>query len=211
MVPQAAVPNESYEVLKANLWVRFPEKSMKVFLFVGADKGCGVSTAAANFATSLAQDSNKRVLLVDTNVRSPKQLKFSKANPANTSVGDSLERLLTDVSAWQYPAGASNLYVLGAKSSVSVFQSEAFDTFLRRVREYFDYIVIDAPPVSDHPETLLLSRKSDGVILVVESEKTRNQSALWVKKQIEIAGGKLLGVVLNKRRYRIPRWLYNRI
>ena len=94
---------------------------------------------------------------------------------------------------------------------LSVFQSEAFDEFLQKAREFFKYVVVDAPPLAGHPETLLLSRKADGVILVIESEKTRKQSALWAKKQIETAGGKLLGVVLNKRKYRIPNWLYKRV
>ena len=93
---------------------------------------------------------------------------------------------------------------------LSIFQSEAFDQFLQKAREFFDYVVIDAPPLAGYPETVLLSRKADGVILVIESEKTRKQSALLAKKQIETAGGKLLGVVLNKRRYRVPSWLYKR-
>ena len=201
---------ECYETLKANLWMRYPEKSMKVVLFVGATKGCGVSTSAANYAASIAQDSKARVLLVDANVRSPKQVIFATANPGDGNAVISLERLLNDASAWQYPAGSSNLYVLGAKCSLplSVFRSDIFDDFLNKVREFFNYVVVDAPPLSSHPETLLLSRKADGVILVIESEKTRKQAALWAKKQIETAGGKLLGVVLNKRKHRIPNWLY---
>jgi Mrp family chromosome partitioning ATPase len=51
----------------------------------------------------------------------------------------------------------------------------------------------------------------DGVILVLESGKTRRQVALNVKKQLEDAKGKLLGVVLNKRRHYIPDWIYRRL
>jgi capsular exopolysaccharide synthesis family protein len=204
---------ESYENLKANLWIRHPEKSMKVILLVGATNGCGVSTSAANFAASLAQDSSARVLLVDANVRSPRQVIFASTNPRDGNTVISLERLLNDTSALQNPVGTTNLYALGAKCSLplSVFRSEAFDEFLQKVQEFFNYIIVDAPPLASHPETLLLSRKADGVILVIESEKTRKHAALWAKKQIETAGGKLLGVVLNKRRHRIPNWLYKRI
>jgi hypothetical protein len=49
------------------------------------------------------------------------------------------------------------------------------------------------------------------VILVVESERTRKRTAMWAKEQVEGAGGKLLGVVLNKRKYYIPDWLYKHI
>jgi protein-tyrosine kinase len=217
-VGQAIVPPEvpaiqCFDALKANLWIRFPERSMKVLLFAGAAKGSGVSTAAGNFAASLAQDSGVKVLLIDANVRSPKQLIFATANPIEGNAGVSLERLLGNASGWQDPTGSTNLYVLGAKCSspLSAFRSEAFDEFLHKVRSFFDYVIIDAPLLASHPETLLLSQKADGVILVIESEKTRRQSALWAKKQIETAGGRLLGVVLNKRRHRIPNWLYKRI
>jgi protein-tyrosine kinase len=211
--PPPASELECFETLKANLWIRFPGDTMNVVLLVGATNGCGVSTAAVNFAASLAQDSGAKVLLIDANVRAPKQLIFAAAQRREANARLSLERLLSDASAWQYPSGSSNLYVLGAKCStpLSVFRSEAFDEFLGKVRRFFKYVVIDAPAPASHPETLLLTQKADGVILVIESEKTRKQSALWAKKQIETAGGKLLGVVLNKRRYRIPNWLYKRI
>lgn len=213
MLAPHAPAQACYEALKANLWMRYPDKTMKVVLLVGAEKGCGVSTAAANFAASLAQDSGTRVLLVDANVRSPKQLVFSAVDSTEGNASGSLERLLSDASAWQHPTGSSNLFVLGAKCAMplSVFRSEAFDGFLSKVRDFFNYVVVDAPPLVSHPETLLLSRKADGVILVIESEKTRKQAAIWAKTQIETAGGKLLGVVLNKRRHRVPRWLYKRI
>jgi protein-tyrosine kinase len=124
--------------------------------------------------------------------------------------------LLAGPRAPVYPVpGPSNLYVLpsGTKCSMplSLFQSSAFDDFLKSVRQRFQYVVIDAPPLQGFPESLVLSRKADGVILVVESEKTRKRTALWAKQQIEAVGGKLLGVVLNKRKYYIPDWLYRRI
>jgi protein-tyrosine kinase len=213
IVPPEVPAIECFDALKANLWIRFPERSMKVLLFAGAAKGSGVSTAAGNFAASLAQDSGVKVLLIDANVRSPKQLIFATANPIEGNAGGSLERLLGNASGWQDPTGSTNLYVLGAKCSspLSAFRSDAFDEFLHKVRGFFDYVIIDAPLLASHPETLLLSQKADGVILVIESEKTRRQPALWAKKQIEMAGGRLLGVVLNKRRHRIPNWLYKRI
>jgi capsular exopolysaccharide synthesis family protein len=186
---------------------------MNVVLLVGATKGCGVSTTAANFAASLGRDSGAKVLLIDANVRSPKHLIFPGSHRHAANAGITLERLLSDPSAWERPTGSSNLYVLVTECStpVSIYRSEAFDEFLRKVRGFFKYVVVDAPPLTSHPETLFLSQKADGVILVIESEKTRQQSALRAKRQIETAGGKLLGVVLNKRRYRIPDWLYKRI
>ena len=75
----------------------------------------------------------------------------------------------------------------------------------------YDHVVLDAPPFLGIPECRVLCAKVNGVVLVIESGRTRRQVALSAKKQLEGAGGKLLGVVLNKRKYYIPeyidRWL----
>jgi capsular exopolysaccharide synthesis family protein len=187
-------------------------------LFLGAGKGCGVSTAATNLAASLAQNTRARVLLIDANVRSQRSSTLvSQASASGTDEVDvSLRRLLTDAPVLQDPApGPSNLYVLPSGVPcylpLSVFQSRRFKELLQKARQLFQYVVIDGPSIGEHPEALLLSRKADGVILVVESERTRKQSALWAKRQIEMAGGTLLGVILNKRKHRIPQWLYKRV
>jgi Mrp family chromosome partitioning ATPase len=57
----------------------------------------------------------------------------------------------------------------------------------------------------------VLSRKADGVILVVDAGRTKRRAGLWAKQQIDDAGGKILGVVLNKRKFYIPNWLYRYI
>jgi protein-tyrosine kinase len=215
LIPQTEAA-EHFEALKANLWARYSETAMKVVLFVGATSGSGASTAAANFAAMLAQDAATRVLLIDANLRTQERSEPLSDDISQRAAGVSLARLLAGPRAPVYPVpGPSNLYVLpsGTKCSMplSLFQSSAFDDFLKSVRQRFQYVVIDAPPLQGFPESLVLSRKADGVILVVESEKTRKRTALWAKQQIEAVGGKLLGVVLNKRKYYIPDWLYRRI
>ncbi len=79
------------------------------------------------------------------------------------------------------------------------------------MRECYDYVVLDAPPVHGFSECLALCTKVDGVVLVIASGKTREHVALSAKKQVEEAGGKLLGVVVNKRRYYIPDCIYRRL
>jgi len=208
---------EYYEVLKAGLWARYAEVPMKVVLFVAATPGSGASTAAASFASLLAEDADTKVLFVDADLRSVERSRFPGTNSTEEDDSSvSLMQLLTGGASSIYPVpGPTNLYVLpsGAKCSMplSLFQSQAFDEFLRTARERFQYVVVDAPSLQGCPESLVLSRKADGVIFVIESEQTRKRTAIWAKQQIEDSGGKLLGVVLNKRKYRIPSWLYKRI
>ncbi len=207
---------EHYEALKANLWPDYSESAMKVVLFVGACAGSGTSTAAANFAATLAQELDSQVLLIDANVRSRNGSDLMRADlkevdPRLGQARISVASPSHESSVW----GPSNLHLLSVCSKCSMpfalFESKAFDEFLRAARARFKYVVVDAPPLQGNPGSLVLSRKADGVVLVIESEKTRKRSALWAKQQIEGAGGKLLGVVLNRRRRYIPDWLYKRI
>jgi Mrp family chromosome partitioning ATPase len=72
----------------------------------------------------------------------------------------------------------------------------------------YDYVVLDGPPIDEAPESIALSSKVDGVILVIDASRTRGKIALRAKKRIEESGGRLLGAVLNRRRYYVPDWLY---
>ena len=78
-------------------------------------------------------------------------------------------------------------------------------------KKKFDYIIIDAAPIGSCPESQAICAKADGVLMVIESGKTRRQVAQRTKKELEDAGGKLLGLVLNRRRYYIPDWIYRRL
>lgn len=205
-----------YEALKANLWLDYSESATKVVLFVSASARSGTSTTAANFAATLAQERNSQVLLIDANVSSRKRGDTVRGDVREfgPSVGPAPMFAATPQPEFSV-LGPSNLHVLSIRSKCSMpfalFESEAFDGILQTARGRFKYVVVDAPPLQGNPVSLVLSRKVDGVILVIESEKTRTRSALWAKQQIEGAGGKLLGVVLNKRRHYIPDWLYKRI
>lgn len=199
------------EVLQANLWLRYPADMTTVTLFIGASAGCGVSTVVDNFVAALGRNAATRVLLIEFGRAEAKE-------PTADEHGPDLLRLLEHV---QPPharpdnlldlPGVGSLNLSMGRMPLTTVQSDAFEQFLQVARSRFDHVVIDAPPLQDHAESLVLSRKADGVILVVDSGRTRKQTALWTKQQIEEAGGNLLGVVLNRRKYYIPRWLYSRV
>jgi Mrp family chromosome partitioning ATPase len=79
------------------------------------------------------------------------------------------------------------------------------------MRKNFDYIILDGPPAISSPEVRFISSKVDGTILMLESGKTRRHVALKAKRDIEMAGGHFIGVVLNRRKYYIPKWIYKRL
>ena len=205
---------EPYEDLKTNLLSRYPDRSIKTILFNGTMHGGGCSTTAVNFATALAKDNKLKVLLAEVNLRTPS---LHKVFGADDDPG--LSEIIAKGSHWESQirkVGPGSLYVItcGGGSLIGplgLFESGEFDEFLKRMRESFDYIILDAPPVPVFSEFRVLCTKVDGVVLVLDSEKTRRHVAIRAKKALEEAGGKVLGVVLNRRRYYIPGWVYRRL
>ena len=80
----------------------------------------------------------------------------------------------------------------------------------KTMRDRFDLIVIDGPALTSFPEMRVAIAGIDGTILVIEAERTVSVAAARTTTAIEAAGGHLLGLVLNKRRYIIPDWIYGR-
>ena len=214
--PQQAfyqVDTERYQDLKVNLLTRYPDKSIKTILFTATNHGDGASTTAINFATTLAKDCQLKVLLVDVNLRTP-----ALHEVFHIDENKGLSNFLSNsgkIPGHIHKIGPGGFYVLpcGSNNSgpVSLFESARFDRFLKTMRERFDYVILDAPPFSQFSDARVICSKVDGVILVLKSGTTRRQVALRIKKELEDSGGKLLGVVMNKRKYYIPRWIYKRL
>jgi MinD-like ATPase involved in chromosome partitioning or flagellar assembly len=98
--------------------------------------------------------------------------------------------------------------VCGNGSLVSKTQYAALLTALSN---RFSMILVDVAPPAEHPESLTLLDMLDGVVLVVESEATRVRAAQALRRNVESHGGRVLGAILNKRRHRIPDFLYRRL
>ena len=206
-------PMDCYEVLKTNILARHPAHTIKTILFSGTTHGDGASTTAINFATTLARNGQISVLLIEANLRTPSlhstfQLESEHGLSDIMTSGDKPTLYIKKVEA-------GNLSIVTAGSeptgAVSLFESERFSEFLKSMRAVYDYIILDGPPVPGFSEARVLCAKVDGVVLVIEAGKTREQVAVRAKKELEEAGGKVLGVVLNKRKYHIPGWIYKRL
>lgn len=82
---------------------------------------------------------------------------------------------------------------------------------LRAMSSRFSIILVDIAPPEERPEGLTLLDMLDGVVLVLESESTRVRAAQALLRNVEAHGGRVLGAVLNKRRHRIPQFIYDRL
>ena len=98
--------------------------------------------------------------------------------------------------------------MLGSQIAVDI---DALDPIFAELRTRFDFILLDAPATSRSHLGLILAKKADGVVLVVEAERTRAPVVITAQRMLETNGGRVLGVVLNKRRMHIPRLLYRMV
>jgi capsular exopolysaccharide synthesis family protein len=201
-----------YEELKANFLRRCSDGSTKTILITGTTNREGASTTASNFAKALAQDPRLKILLIDANLKNPSMHNIFTLDHS-TSLTQFLQRTVTGGNPFQFKQGEVQVMPTGGTYSdpASIFESPSFSNFLTEMQETFDYIVLDGPPVFRSAECMLLARKVDATILVIESGKTRKQIALRAIQQIEDAGGKILGIVLNRRKFYIPDWLYKHL
>jgi protein-tyrosine kinase len=206
------VSSDRYQEVKTKLITSFPIGSVKTILFTGSAQGDGCTTTAASFANTLAQNCRLNVLLIDANLRSPRLHEVF-----NVQYNQGLADLLTleeGISLFK-KVGHGNLYLIpsGKENSgpLTIFESRRFEKILKQMREKFDYVILDAPPVNSYAETKVMGKIVDGVILVIKSGNTRKQVAIRAKQELEDAGAKVLGVILNRRKHYIPKWLYNRL
>jgi hypothetical protein len=79
------------------------------------------------------------------------------------------------------------------------------------LRSHFDYVLIDCPSLKMSADVLGIAPLVDGMLLVVEANRTQPHQILHAERQIEAAGGLIRGHILNKRKYFVPNWLYRRI
>jgi protein-tyrosine kinase len=93
----------------------------------------------------------------------------------------------------------------------SILSGSRFPAVLQELRDQFDLILIDAPPAGPSSDAEMLSSITDGVILVVEARKTRWQAIKSTMDRIKAQRGNVLGIILNRRRFYIPGFVYRLI
>jgi len=199
---------EYYNTLRDRILLSVDEKIAALGL-IGVTSGYageGVSTVAANLAVALSHQGSS--LLVDANIQNPAVHRIFSVNLA-PGLADALESGKTGLASTAardldvIPAGHTNGTV------PQLYESSAgLEGFLTRVRGKYRFVVFDLPPVSETSAALRLARLVDGVILVVEAERSRWQSVQRFRDQLLQVKANLLGIVLNKRRFPVPRFLY---
>jgi capsular exopolysaccharide synthesis family protein len=202
----ASATEEEYQKLRASLVSIAVPSGLHTILVCAPRHGEGATTVAVGLAGALAKERESRVLLMEGNLRTPC---FTEILPLNADTG------LVDFAAGRVAPEALATRLDGFNFSVigvGVTQShpmdlEILDSLLARLRAQFDFIVMDGPPVNSYADASVLATKVDGVILVVEADRTPVVDAETAKRQLDKVGARILGVVLNRRRSYIPAFL----
>lgn len=189
---------EQYRLIRANIQFSSVDKEIKTIVVTSSEPNDGKSTTAANLAIVLAQE-EKKVLLVDADLRKPSvHYAFNLSNIHGlTSVLTKKMNLRKTI----LNSNVSNLDILTSgpipPNPSELLNSKAIETAIDELKEIYDYIIFDTPPVLVVPDSQIVANKCDGVIMVVASGKTNKQSAVKAKDLLMKANTSLLGVVLN--------------
>jgi capsular exopolysaccharide synthesis family protein len=189
------------------------KETTHIFAVTGSRSGEGVSTVAANLATALARLEDGHVLLVDTDLGHPSLHRIFKRKLA-PGLADVLKNGQPTEDAI-LPSPVQNLDILSAGATngdpAEIFDSQRFPRLLNATKANYRFVVIDLPAVNEASWAVRLANLCDGVTLVVEAERSRREVAQRAKEQLIESKANILGVVINKRRFRIPGWLYRRL
>jgi Mrp family chromosome partitioning ATPase len=82
---------------------------------------------------------------------------------------------------------------------------------IERLKLRYQYVFISCPALVESPDILKIASLADGVIIVVEANRTQKRQITVMEKTIQVARGRVLGHILNKRSYPIPTWVYEKL
>jgi capsular exopolysaccharide synthesis family protein len=197
--------DETYRRLRASLLFGAGASELRTILVTAARHREGTSRVTLGLAAALASEEGTRVLLVEANLHSPalgRRLSLDR----RPGVGDFLAGKAT-VDQLILPVESLGLSVVLAGALQPHANSESIESLLAELEPQFDYVLIDAAPVNRYADSSVLAAKVDGVILVVEADRTPVVEAEAAKRNLDRAGARILGAVLNRQRSYLPAML----
>lgn len=197
---------EAYKSIRTNIMFSVMKKGCKTIVVSSSSPSEGKTTTTINLAITFAQ-ADQRVLLIDGDLRKPKvHHYFSVPNaPGLTNyLGSTVSKSRSDrIDLFDviHPTEFENLSILCSGSippnPAELLGSELMADFLHEIANDFDYIIVDTPPINVVSDALPVIRESDGVILIVRSNKTTHPDVQRAISSLEFIDAKILGFVLN--------------
>jgi tyrosine-protein kinase len=190
---------EAYRTLRTSVQFSSMDKPVKSLLVTSAGPLEGKSLTAANLATVMAQ-AGLQTILVDGDLRKPSLHRvFGLTNDIGLTNGLIQQSALDEFAR---PTEIESLRIITTgtlpPNPAEVLGSGRMRALKAQLESQADMVIFDSPPCLPVTDAAILARLVDGVILVVDSARTRRESVLRAKEVIEKVGGQIVGVVLNR-------------
>jgi receptor protein-tyrosine kinase len=203
--------SEQYRTLRTNIQSLNTAKPPKAIAITSAVHGEGKTITAINLAISIARDLNKKsILLVDSDLRRSRISKY-----LGIEAGTGLAEVLgddTNIDDALLSIGVDNLTILPAgkakNNPAELLNSVKFRNLMALLKNKYDYIILDTPPVIPVTDATLIGALSDGVIMVVQANHTQRGVIKHGESLLKQAQTKLLGYILTNVQYHIPAYIY---
>jgi protein-tyrosine kinase len=203
---------EAYRALRTSVLRVTQDKSIKAILITSANHYEGKTTTAINLALAMSDVPRFRMLLLDSDLRYP---------TIHTRLGlmqsPGLTEILegnADLDSGMINTEKENLKVITSGNLVSypaeLLESERLKDLINVLKSRFDLILVDSAPVIPYSDASVLSSRVDGVLLVVQSGKTRQEDIQQVYATLRDNQATVLGVVLNRQKHFVPGRIYKR-
>lgn len=190
--------NEAYKTLRTN--ISFSGDDIRVVAITSSVPNEGKSAVSFQLANSFAED-GKKVLFVDADIR--KSVTVARYGVDIETKG--LSHYLSGQSKLEqviYETNVENFSIIFtgqvAPNPSELLGNNRFKQMIETVREQYDYVIIDCPPLGSVIDAAIVAKECDGAIIVVETDSVSYKIVQRVKKQLEQSGCRILGAVLNK-------------
>ena len=199
---------EQLELLVQRVFLSRNGGSPRAVVFCGVDHPNGSAIVCARAAQVLAAKTCRRICVIDADDQSDVYRLFGiEAADLDGAVDSQVTPRRVQARSNLWIAGVSTL---GCREG-SPPDAEAVTKTMPRLRNEFDYVLINTASAGSRCDATLFGRMADGIILVLEASSTRRKVAQAVAETIKAAEVVLLGAVLNNRTYPIPARLYHKL
>lgn len=194
-----SAPAEAYRRIRTNLQFARPDEALDVMAVTSADKGEGKTTTTANLALAMAS-AGQKTILIDADLRNPRLHRIF-----DHSRSPGLTQLLFDDGPRRGEAFSSdidNLSLVPAGEEVpnpaELLGSQRMQTLIDELREHYDVVLFDTPPVLLFSDALALGSHCDGAMVVASAGKSDARAVDHAAEQVESVGSSFLGCILNR-------------
>ncbi|HWT76051.1 MAG TPA: CpsD/CapB family tyrosine-protein kinase [Mobilitalea sp.] len=190
--------NESYKTLRTN--IQFCGSNVKVICITSCLPNEGKSNVSFHLAASFAENC-KKVVFIDADLRRSTIIGRYKPDQGVFGLSHYLsgQKFMEEV---LYESNIPNLDIIFAgpvpPNPSELLGSNYFLNLLSILREEYDFVIIDTPPIGSVVDSIIVSKNCDGTILVIEANAISYKFAQKIKRQLEQVNSKILGAVLNK-------------